>query len=142
MYEKQSFAGWGDVDQNAHMRNSAYLDKAADVRMQFFAEHGFPISEFIRLRIGPVALKDEVEYFREVGLLEEVKITFTLAGLSRNGRRYRIQNEFIRADGVVAARVTTSGGWIDLDARRLAHPPEALRKALEALVKTEDFHVE
>jgi hypothetical protein len=29
------------------------------------------MSEFMRLKIGPVIMKDEMEYFREVHLLEE-----------------------------------------------------------------------
>jgi acyl-CoA thioester hydrolase len=29
MYVKTLFAGWGDMDFNAHMRNTAYLDKSA-----------------------------------------------------------------------------------------------------------------
>jgi hypothetical protein len=40
MFEKILFAGWGDMDFNSHMRNTAFLDKSADVRMMFFAENG------------------------------------------------------------------------------------------------------
>ena len=47
-FERTAIAGWGDMDFNAHMRNTAFLDKAADVRMMFFAEHGFPMEEFLR----------------------------------------------------------------------------------------------
>lgn len=58
MYAKTLFAGWGDMDFNAHMKNTAFLDKSADVRMMFFAENGFSVEEFSRLRIGPVVMKD------------------------------------------------------------------------------------
>jgi len=60
MFVRRLRAGWGDVDFNAHMRNTAYLDKSADVRMMFFSENGFSMAEFVRLRIGPVVMKDEV----------------------------------------------------------------------------------
>lgn len=66
MYSKTLFAGWGDMDFNSHMKNTAFLDKSADVRMMFFAENGFPMAEFSRLKIGPVIMKDEVEYQKEV----------------------------------------------------------------------------
>ena len=56
------------MDFNAHMRNTAYLDLSADVRMMYFAEHGFSMREFETLKIGPVILKDEIEYFRELKL--------------------------------------------------------------------------
>ncbi len=42
MYSKTLFAGWADMDFNSHMRNTAFLDKSADVRMMFFSENGFP----------------------------------------------------------------------------------------------------
>jgi len=72
-YSKEFIAGWGTMDFNSHMANTAYLNLAADVRMAFFADHGFPPSEFRRLAIGPVIRKDELEYFREVGLLRSCK---------------------------------------------------------------------
>lgn len=141
MFERRLMAGWGDVDFNAHMRNTAYLDKSADVRMMFFAESGFSMAEFARLRIGPVVMKDEIEYFKEVGLLEEVDIRLALAGLSDDGSRFRLRNEFLRIDGKMCARVTSLGGWLDLGARRLVTPPEALLAALRTLPRTEDFAV-
>lgn len=63
MYQKTLVAGWGDMDFNAHMRNTAYLDKSADVRMMYFAAHGFPMSQFARLQLGPVVMRDQIDYF-------------------------------------------------------------------------------
>ena len=141
MYEKTFHAGWGDMDFNSHMRNTAYLDKAADVRMMYFAENGFPMSEFVRLRLGPVILEDRLEYQKEIGLLQPVRVTLAAAGLSGDGARWILRNEFFRADGKPAARVTSVGAWLDLEARRLAAPPEPLRQALRSLARTEDFRV-
>ena len=47
-------AGWADMDANAHMANFAYLNKCVDARMGFFKQHGFPVTEFAKRRIGPV----------------------------------------------------------------------------------------
>ena len=140
MYEKTLYAGWGDMDFNSHMRNTAYLDKSADVRMMFFAEHGFPMTEFVSRKIGPVITKDELEYFREVGLLTALRVTLSVAGLSDDGSRFVMRNEFFR-DGKLAARVTSAGGWLDLSARKLVAPPAALLSALRALPKTDDFQI-
>ncbi len=139
MYEKKLYASWGDMDFNAHMRNTAYLDKAADVRMMFFSEHGFPMSAFLRLRIGPVITKDEIEYFREVNLLDELKVNLSIAGLSEDGSRWLVRNEFFRPDGKLAAKVTSMGGWLDLSARRVVPAPKKLLEALKVLTKTSDF---
>jgi acyl-CoA thioester hydrolase len=127
------------MDFNSHMRNTSYLDKSGDVRMLFFAEHGFPMSEFVRLRIGPVVRKDEVEYFREIGLLESFRVTLALAGQSEDGSRFLLQNEFIKEDGRTAARVTSLGGWLDQAARKLAVPPPALLETMRSLPHTADF---
>jgi len=141
MYSKSLIAGWGDMDFNAHMRNTAYLDKSADARMLFFAEHGFSATEFARLRIGPVVMKDEVEYFREVSLLEQIEVGLALAGMSEDGSRFRLCNEFFRADGKPCARVTSTGGWLDLAARKLIVPPDALLAAMRQLPCMADFAV-
>lgn len=138
-YEKRLYAGWGDMDFNAHMRNTAYLDKSGDVRMMFFAENGFPMSEFVRLKVGPVTLKDEIEYAREINLLDEIRVDFQMAGLSEDGGRWTMRNGFFRPDGKRAASVTTNGGWLDLSLRKLVAAPPALLDALRRLPRTEDF---
>ena len=139
MFEKILFAGWGDMDFNSHMKNTAYLDKSGDVRMLFFAENGFPMNEFSRLRIGPVVMKDEVEYYKEINLLDQIRATLAIAGLSPDGSRFIIQNEFYRPDGKLAARVTSTGGWMDLNARKLTVPPDELLKALGSLPLTDNY---
>ena len=132
-------AGWGDMDFNSHMRNTAYLDKSADMRMLFFAEQGFSADTFAQRRFGPVVRKDEIDYYREFGLLEEIHADLSLAGLSEDGSRFRLRNEFHRADGQLAARVTSLGGWLDLNERRLIAPPAELLAALRSLPRSEDY---
>ena len=141
MYTKTLFAGWGDMDFNSHMRNTAFLDKSADVRMMFFSENGFSMGEFFRIKIGPVVRKDEVEYYKEIGLLQEVKVTLALSGLAGDGSRFHMRNEFFRPDGTLCAKVTSAGGWLDLGLRKLVVPPEALLAALRTLPQTNDFQV-
>ncbi len=141
MFEKMLFAGWGDMDFNSHMRNTAFLDKCVDVRMMFFAENGFPIEELLRLRIGPVVMKDEVEYYKEVRLLQPLRITLMLTGLAEDGSRFSLRNEIWREDGKLIARVNSAGGWLDLATRGLVAPPEALLAALHSLAQTDDFQI-
>lgn len=141
MYTKTLYAGWGDMDFNAHMGNTAYLNKAADVRQMYLNENGFPVEEFQRLRIGPVLMRDEVEYFREVGLQQRITVTFALAGHSPDGSRFLMRHEIFRPDGKLSARVTSSGGWMDLNERKLIAPPPALLSAMNSLERTSDFAV-
>jgi acyl-CoA thioester hydrolase len=125
-YAKQFLASWGAMDFNGHLANTAYLNLAADVRMAFFAEHGFPPIEFRRLALGPVMRKDELEYFHEVGLHDTVTITYAVLAMSPDGARFVVENEIWSAAGERAATVRSTGGWLDLRARKLVAPPAAL----------------
>ena len=138
-YAREFLAGWGTMDFNGHLANTAYLDLAADVRMAFFAEHGFPPTEFRRLGIGPVVRRDEVEYFREVGLHERVTVTHAMAAMSPDGARFVLENEIWIAGGDRSARVRSTGGWLDLRARKLIAPPDALAAAMRLVPHTVDF---
>jgi acyl-CoA thioester hydrolase len=139
MYSKRLYAAWADMDFNAHMSNTAYLNKCSDVRMLLFAENGFPVSELARLKIGPVAMRDELEYFKEVNLMDELTVTAALAGLSDDGSRWALRHEIMRADAKVCARVTSTGGWLELKARRLVVPPENMLAVVRGLSRTDDF---
>lgn len=138
-YTRQFLAGWGAMDFNGHLGNTAYLNLAADVRLAFFADHGFPQSEFRRLAMGPVIRKEELEYFREVGLHETVTVTFAALGMSADGARFVVENEIWLATGKRAATIRSTGGWLDLRARKLIVPPPALRAALMQVPRSPDF---
>jgi len=139
MFEKVLVAGWRDMDYNSHMANTAYLDRAADVRMMYFAENGFTAADMLRMKIGPVIMKDEIEYHREVHLLQEIRVRLAVAGLALDGSRFMLRNEFAHSDGKQCAVITSTGGWLDLNIRKLIAPPEPLRAAMAALPKVEGF---
>jgi acyl-CoA thioester hydrolase len=137
----ETTAGWADMDANAHMANFAYLNKCVDARMGFFKAMGFPVTDFATRRIGPVVRRDEIEYFREIGLLEPITVTLALGGMAADGSRFRLVNEVLKAGGQRAARIVSEGGWLDLAARKLILPPPDLMAAMNAMPRTEDFQV-
>jgi acyl-CoA thioester hydrolase len=139
MFEKQLEVHWAALDSMGHMANTAYIDACIDCRFAYFASQGFPPAEFFRHRVGPVVRRDEVEYFRELRMLERFTVNLSLAGVSPDASRFRLRNEIRRADGELSARVTSLGGWLDLDKRRLVAPPEGLARAVLALDRSEDF---
>ncbi len=128
-FERTLYAGWGDMDFNSHMRNTAYLDKSGDIRMMFFAENGFSANEFSKLRIGPVIMKDELQYFREVNLLDEIRVTIDIAGLSENGSRFCIRNEFYLANGKKAAIVTRYRGDDGFKCAKIDSPSSRIKSS-------------
>ena len=138
-YSRQFLAGWGTMDFNGHLANTAYLDLAADVRMAFFADHGFPTTEFRRLAIGPVVRRDELEYFREVNLHETVTVTHAALAMSPDAARFTLENEIWIPTGERAAVVRSTGGWLDLRARKLVVPPPALMEAMRQIPRAPSF---
>jgi acyl-CoA thioester hydrolase len=138
-YAKEFLAGWRTMDINGHMANTAYLDMAADARMAFFEEHGFPASEFRRLELGPVIRKDELEYFREIGLHDMVTVTYAALAMSPDGARFVLENEIWSPRGERAATIRSTGGWLDLRARKLVAPPAALLDVLKLVPRAPEF---
>lgn len=139
VFSKRFEVRWADLDANRHLRNTAYLDYATHVRFAYLAENGFPSSRFGELGFGPVILREEMTFAREVGTNDELTVDYRLAGLSEDGRRFRLRHRVFRRDGVEAARIDTEGGWLDLGRRRLRPPPPELAAVLERLERTSDF---
>jgi acyl-CoA thioester hydrolase len=140
-YAREFLVGWSALDSNGHMANTGYLNLAADARIAFFVEHGFPPSEFRRLALGPVIRRDEVHYLRELGLHDMVTVTFAMVAMSADGARFVLENEIWSPRGERAARVESTGGWLDLGARKLVAPPAALLAALEQVPRAPGFVV-
>jgi acyl-CoA thioester hydrolase len=139
IFEKQFEVGWRNVDPNGHLANTDYLSFAVDTRIAYFTSRGFPPIDFQKYSFGPVIKTDTTDYFRELMLLEKVKVTMENGGLAPDGSRFRVVNNFYKMDGTCAARVASLGGWLSFKERKLIVPPEIIFNALESLTKTEDF---
>jgi acyl-CoA thioester hydrolase len=138
-FERTLHVSWNHLDANGHMANTAYLDMAVDVRFLYFTSCGFSPAQFLASAIGPVVRRDEVDYFRELRMLQPVRVSLLIAGLSDDASRFRLVNEFRREDGELCARLTTQGGWLDIRARKLVVPPEKLTEAMRGLERTEGY---
>ena len=138
-FERTLQVAWAHLDANGHMANTAYLDIVVDVRFMYFTERGFPPAEFHRLGIGPVVRRDEVDYYRELRLMQKVAVNMQIAGLSEDVSKFKLRHEIRREDGELAARVTTLAGIFDLKSRKLIVPPEGLAAALRDLDRSDDF---
>jgi acyl-CoA thioester hydrolase len=138
-FEHRFQVGWGDLDSNAHMANTSFLDRAADTRMLYFARSGFTVARFASERFGPVVVRDEVTYNKELRFLQEFTVDLEIAGLSGDGVRFRLRNTFRNTADEVAATVTSEGMWFDLEKRRPRAPPLDLDKLQRDLPRANDF---
>jgi acyl-CoA thioester hydrolase len=71
--------------------------------------------------------------------MDEIGITFAVAGLAGDGSRFKVVNQILNAEGALCARITSIGGFMDLDARKLVAPPAAVLAAYQSLPRTEDY---
>jgi acyl-CoA thioester hydrolase len=138
-FEQRFRVSWGDLDGNAHMANTSFLDHAADTRMHYFAQSGFTVERFAAEKFGPVVVRDELVYRKELRLLEEFTVDFELAGISADGVRFRVRNTFRNMANDVAATVTSEGVWFDLERRQPRAPPPDLDVLMRALRRGDDF---
>jgi acyl-CoA thioester hydrolase len=138
-YEKIFTVRWADCDVNGHMRNTAYSEYAIDVRVGYLAEHGFGFERFVEEQIGPVLLREEIDYLREVRLGETITVNYTALGLSPDNGLFKLQHDFTKAGGKPCARIVLSGGWMDLRTRKLVPAPELLARIMGGVPRAEGF---
>ncbi len=138
-FEQRFRVGWSDLDANAHMGNSSYLDHASNTRMLFFALNGFTVARFASEKFGPVVVRDELVYRKELRLMDEFTVDFESAGASADGVQFRVRNTFRNAASEIAAVVTSEGVWFDLERRRPRAPPVDLDSLMRMLQKSNDY---
>ena len=132
---------WADCDANGHLRNTCYSEYAIEVRMAYLAQHGFGLAEFRRHGVGPVLLREEIDYLRECHMGEEVSVDFAVLGLSPDETRFKIAHEILKPGGKRAARLVVHGGWLDMTTRRLRPPPPELKVVWDRVERVEPFEV-
>ena len=130
---------WADLDANQHLKNTRYLDYAAQTRFRFLSEHGFTPEAFAAARVGPVVVEDRVRYQREFRLLEAFEVTIECVGQNESGSRFQLRNTFLNLAGEVCAEVWSHGAWFSLKERRIVAPPEGLAAAMGMMPRSADF---
>lgn len=138
-FEQHFSVLWSDLDGNAHMGNTSYLAYASNTRMLYFARHGFTLARFALEKFGPVVVRDELAYRKELRLADRFSVDFELVGISENGKGFKVRNTFRNASRDVIASVTSEGVWFDLEHRRPRIPPPDLDSLMRALQHASDF---
>jgi acyl-CoA thioester hydrolase len=133
---------WAQVDANMHLRHSAYADFAAQARIAMMATLGLDFQAFQKLHLGPILFREELQYLREVGINDTIKIESVLTKVRPDGSRWSIRHDLYRGDGTKAAIIKVEGAWIDVLKRKLVPLPEDLAATFLTLPKAEDFEIE
>lgn len=130
---------WADLDGNRHVRNTAFSEYATHTRFRLLAAHGFDQARLEELRFGPVMMREEIRYRREVLFGDALIVNVRCAGLSSDTSHWRVHQDVLRSDGRGAVVLSIQGGWIHLDTRKLVSPPAELAAVLQSLPRTRDY---
>jgi acyl-CoA thioester hydrolase len=85
---------------------------------QWFKENG----------IGPVLFKEETEYFREVFMGEQVRVTVETGEPTGSTKSVSIVNKVYKPSGELAAQHQVIVGWMDVKKRKVVELPEKIRQ--------------
>ena len=130
---------WGDLDANRHLRNTRYLDYAAQCRFLYFASRNFGPEKFEEHGIGPVVLTETMTYQRELRFLEEFDVRLMCGGMNSAGSKVQFVNPFIGKDERVHGELRTTFLWFDVKSRKATRAPDELMAAIKAVPHTSDF---
>jgi acyl-CoA thioester hydrolase len=117
-----------ELDTQGHLNQSVYLQYGEHARWELLRAAGITQDALIASGIGPVALETTIRYLRELRGGDEVDVSCGFAW--GEGRTFRIQQDFRRADGTQVAAVAAVGGLLDLRERRLVKDPRDRLRAL------------
>tara|TARA_R110002050_G_scaffold80768_1_gene172734 strand:+ start:48001 stop:48489 length:489 start_codon:yes stop_codon:yes gene_type:complete len=138
-FEKTIEVRWSDVDQNRHVRHSAYYDYCAFTRVSFITSTGYDAHQLEKLAIGPILFKEECTFLRELLPDDVVTVNVLKGDMPADGSKWTIHHEIFNKQGKKSAHVTVHGAWIDLKLRKLAVPPLELAKAFYDLPQGEAY---
>lgn len=114
---------WADLDPNFHLRHSVYYDWGAMCRIDFFYKYGLTAEVLREFDLGPIILREECVFKKEIKPGDTVKITMVLAKTKRDYSRWTIQHTILKNDSIIAALLTIDGAWLDTSKRKLTVPP-------------------
>lgn len=130
---------WSDIDANRHLRHSVYYDYGAAMRMKFLSERGLSTQKLEEFHIGPILLREEAVFRREIKLEDNVTIDVELLKTTADYGRWSLRHNLIKADGTVAAIITIDGAWIDMNLRKMAVPNEFIKNIFETFPRSPEF---
>ncbi len=138
-FENEIQVRWADVDQNRHVRHSAYYDYGAHCRIQYFKSIGLNSIQMAEQNIGPVIFNEACSFIKELHPDDRITINLRKGEISEDGSRWVLHHEIFNSKNEKSAHLTLKGAWMDLSKRKLTIPPKDVAVAMHALKKGEEY---
>jgi acyl-CoA thioester hydrolase len=130
---------WADIDPNFHLRHSVYYDWGALSRVEFLNKYGLTLEVMKEMQIGPILLREECVFKKEIKLNENVTINLELLKSKRDYSRWTIQHTILKNENIVSAILTVDGAWIDTVKRKLSVPPQQAAHVFQQMPVRDNF---
>jgi acyl-CoA thioester hydrolase len=121
------------------MRHTVYNDCAAQLRLDLLVRNGFDMKTLTKLGLGPVLLREETKFIKEVHIGENLTVDVEIIGLSKSGDRWNMLHHIYKNENTLAAIITVEGAWIDIKLRKLTPPPTELNDIFLEKFKSDNF---
>lgn len=130
---------WSQIDANVHLRHSAYADFCAQARSNMLNQFGLSLQEFNKNKIGPILFREELNYLREIGLDEKIKVSVEITKYNTQNSRFSFRHVIYKENGVKAAIVVVDGAWMNIIERKLTSIPDDWKEIIYKIPKSEDY---
>jgi len=138
-YRKKMEIRWADLDPNFHMRHSNYYDLGAQMRISVFSEIGITPEAMRLLHIGPILLREECVFRREILMGDFIEIDIQLIKARHDGSRWTMQHHLYKNGDQLSAIITIDGAWMNTEKRKLAPIPAEFTSMFMDIPKSKDF---
>ncbi len=140
-YIVQFTTRWADFDANMHMRHTAYNDYAAEVRLRYFNERGWTMQKLAEKGIGPVLLREETSFLKEIHIGKDISVSLELEASTEDFRKWKFKHIVYNEKGEISAEIIVFGGWIDLKKRKLATPSDDMIAFSNEIPKSKNYTI-
>jgi acyl-CoA thioester hydrolase len=110
-----------DLDMQRHVNGAIYLQYADHARWECLRAAGVSADALLAGGLGPVNLETSIRYRNELRAEDEVDVSCVFVW--GEGKTLRVEQVLQRAEGAVAAEVSSLSGLLDLETRRLVPNP-------------------
>jgi acyl-CoA thioester hydrolase len=110
-----------ELDTQGHLNWAEYLHYAENARWECMAAAGISQDKLLASGVGPAALDVHIDFKRELRGGDEVDVSCEFRWTGR--KFFEVVQDLTRADGTLAAKVTSKTGLLDLRERHLITDP-------------------
>jgi acyl-CoA thioester hydrolase len=130
---------WADLDPNFHVLHSKYYDFGAYCRMAFLIENGLSMELMKELHIGPILLREESFFKKEIKFGDEISINLKLTKISSNYSRWSMEHEIWKNGNILAAIMNIDAAWMDTQKRKLTIPVQLIKDIFDSAPGSGNF---